>query len=98
MKVVRLRLTSRKGNQLAFKIPGKMQFFRTRCSKVRKRGKNEKRKADHKRQAGHLSLDAKIPSSPKECLPKRNVNYLNKKTGEIELSPIEPGEFGIESI
>lgn len=34
----------------------------------------------------------------KECLPKRNVNYLNKNTGGIELSPIEPGEFGIESI
>lgn len=39
--------------------------------------------ADHKRQARPfiLSLDAQIPSSPKECLPKGNVNYLNKKTG-----------------
>jgi hypothetical protein len=36
---------------------------------------------------GHFSLDAQIPSSPKECLPKGgNVNnYLNKKTGGIEL-------------
>lgn len=34
----------------------------------------------------------------KECLPKRNVHYLNKNTGGIELSPIEPGEFWIESI
>ncbi|GAA0166393.1 hypothetical protein LIER_43755 [Lithospermum erythrorhizon] len=34
----------------------------------------------------------------KECLPKRNVNYLNKNTGGIELSPREPGEFGIESL
>ncbi|KAM7249625.1 hypothetical protein ACFE04_011456 [Oxalis oulophora] len=34
----------------------------------------------------------------KECLPKRNVNYLNKNTGGIELSPKEPGELGIESI
>ena len=26
------------------------------------------------------------------------TTYLNNQTGEIELSPIEPGEFGIESL
>ncbi|KAM7265665.1 hypothetical protein ACFE04_003348 [Oxalis oulophora] len=34
----------------------------------------------------------------KECLPKQNVNYLNKNTDGIELSLKEPGELGIESI
>ncbi|KAK6789341.1 hypothetical protein RDI58_013140 [Solanum bulbocastanum] len=57
------------------------EFSHTYRSATSKASPNLDRR-DHKRQARPfiLSLDAQIPTSPKECLPKENVNYLNKKT------------------